>query len=125
MMNINIVCVGRLKEDYLRMACAEYEKRLGAFCRLKITELTPARLPEEKLEAVRAAAVNAFRSFGCSGLTRVDFFVRRSDGEILLNEPNTIPGFTEISMYPKLFAASGIPYPELLDKLINYAIERQ
>ena len=47
------------------------------------------------------------------------------DGEILLNEPNTIPGFTEISMYPKLFAASGIPYPELLDKLINYAIERQ
>lgn len=85
----------------------------------------PARLPEEKLEAVRAAAVNAFRSFGCSGLTRVDFFVRRSDGEILLNEPNTIPGFTEISMYPKLFAASGIPYPELLDKLINYAIERQ
>lgn len=85
----------------------------------------PARLPEEKLEAVRAAAVNAFRSFGCSGLTRVDFFVRRSDGEILLNEPNTIPGFTEISMYPKLFAASGIPYPELLDRLINYAIERQ
>ena len=51
--------------------------------------------------------------------------MRRSVGEILLNEPNTIPGFTEISMYPKLFAASGIPYPELLDKLINYAIERQ
>ena len=58
MMNINIVCVGRLKEDYLRMACAEYEKRLGAFCRLKITvELTPARLPEEPNPAQISAAL--------------------------------------------------------------------
>ena len=57
MMNINIVCVGKLKEDYLRMACAEYEKRLGAFCRLKITELTPARLPEEPNPAQISAAL--------------------------------------------------------------------
>ena len=84
----------------------------------------PARLPEDKLLAVQNAAVNAYRALGCSGFTRVDFFVRRSDGEIMLNEPNTIPGFTSISMYPKLFAASGIPYSELLDKLLELALER-
>lgn len=57
MLNINIICVGKLKEDYLRMACAEYEKRLGAFCRLKITELSPARLPEEPNAAQISAAL--------------------------------------------------------------------
>lgn len=84
----------------------------------------PARLPEEKLKEIQEAAVNAYRALGCSGFTRVDFFVREGDGKIMLNEPNTIPGFTSISMYPKLFAASGVPYAELLDRLINYALER-
>jgi len=84
----------------------------------------PARLPEEKLAEIQQAAVNAYRSLGCSGFTRVDFFVRESDGKIMLNEPNTIPGFTSISMYPKLFAASGIPYSELLDRLLTFAMER-
>ncbi len=84
----------------------------------------PARLPEEKLEEVRKAAVNAYRALGCEGFTRVDFFVRTSDGEIMLNEPNTIPGFTSISMYPKLFAASGVPYSELLDRLLKLAMEK-
>ena len=84
----------------------------------------PARLPEDKLREVQNAAVNAYRALGCSGFTRVDFFVRRSDGAVMLNEPNTIPGFTSISMYPKLFAASGIPYSELLDKLLQLAMER-
>ncbi len=82
----------------------------------------PARLSEEMLAKVQQAAVNAYRALGCSGFTRVDFFV--CGEKILLNEPNTIPGFTSISMYPKLFAASGLPYSELLDKLINYALER-
>lgn len=84
----------------------------------------PARLSEEKLKAVQQAAINAYRALGCSGFTRVDFFVRESDGEIMLNEPNTIPGFTSISMYPKLFAASGVPYSELLDRLLTLAMER-
>ncbi len=84
----------------------------------------PARLSEEKINEVRKAAVEAYMALGCSGFSRVDFFVRDCDGKILLNEINTIPGFTSISMYPKLFAASGIPYPELLDKLICYAMER-
>ncbi len=84
----------------------------------------PARLSEEKLKDVQAAAIKAYRSLGCEGFTRVDFFVRESDGEIMLNEPNTIPGFTSISMYPKLWAATGLPYAELLDKLLTLAMER-
>lgn len=84
----------------------------------------PARLPEEKLKAVQAQAIRAYRALGCEGFTRVDFFVRTSDGEIMLNEPNTIPGFTSISMYPKLWAASGVPYAELLDRLIKLAMEK-
>ncbi len=83
----------------------------------------PARLPDEKIEEIRQKAVRIYKLLGCSGLTRVDFFVRESDGEVMLNELNTIPGFTSISMYPKLFAASGIEYPELIDRLIRYALE--
>lgn len=84
----------------------------------------PARLDAEKMEEVRTAARNAYMALGCTGLARVDFFVRHSDGKVLLNEPNTIPGFTSISMYPKLFAASGVPYGELIDRLLTYAAER-
>lgn len=83
----------------------------------------PARLSDDMLKAVQEAAIKAYRALGCSGFTRVDFFVC-ADGSILLNEPNTIPGFTSISMYPKLFAASGVPYSELLDRLLELATER-
>ena len=83
----------------------------------------PARLSDDMLKAVQEAAVRAYRALGCSGFTRVDFFVC-ADGSILLNEPNTIPGFTSISMYPKLFAASGVPYSELLDRLLQLATEK-
>ena len=62
---------------------------------------------------------------GCSGLARVDFFVRKSDGAVLLNEPNTIPGFTPISMYPKLWEACGVTAEELLERLIQCAAQRQ
>lgn len=84
----------------------------------------PANIPEEKSLEVRNTAKKAYKLLGCSGLTRMDFFVRESDGAVLLNEPNTIPGFTSISMYPKLFEASGIKYPELLDRLLQLAMER-
>ena len=86
--------------------------------------IIPARLPDEVLNSIRETAVRVYKILGCSGLTRVDFFVRSSDGAIMLNEPNTIPGFTSISMYPKLFASSGIPYSELLDRLIELAIQK-
>ena len=84
----------------------------------------PANLPVEISEQIRKTAVEAYRMLGCTGLSRVDFFVRNSDNAILLNELNTLPGFTSISMYPKLFEAAGIPTPELLDRLIELALER-
>jgi len=75
-------------------------------------------------QRVRELAVRAFTALECSGMGRVDFFVTRLGGEMLLNEINTIPGFTPISMYPKLWAASGLPYEKLIDRLIELAIER-
>ena len=84
----------------------------------------PARLDEDKAEEVRNIAVKTFKSLGCSGFSRIDFFVRKSDGAVMLNEVNTIPGFTPISMYPKLFEASGISYHELIDRLIQLALEK-
>lgn len=83
----------------------------------------PARLPAEISERVRQTAVEAFRVLGCRGMARADFFVDEK-GEVLFNELNTIPGFTQISMYPKLFAASGLPYPELLDRLVSLGMEK-
>lgn len=84
----------------------------------------PARISEEKIKEIQEKAVKAYKAWGCSGLARVDFFVRYSDGAVLLNEPNTLPGFTSISMYPMLMKAVGIPVSELIDKLFCYAIEK-
>ena len=84
----------------------------------------PARLDEATAEKVRDAAVRVFTVMGCRGLSRVDFFVTYDSREVVFNEINTLPGFTSISMYPKLFEASGIPYPELLDQLIELALEK-
>ena len=84
----------------------------------------PADIPAETAEALRAAAVQAFLALDLSGLARVDFFLDKDTGAIYVNEVNTMPGFTQISMYPKLWEASGIPYPALLDRLIALGIER-
>ena len=83
----------------------------------------PARIDEQTAENVRDTAIRAYQALGCRGLSRVDFFVTYDKNEIVFNEINTIPGFTSISMYPKLFSASGIPYGELLDRLIELATE--
>lgn len=83
----------------------------------------PARIPDEVAEQVRDEAVKIYRAIGCKGLSRVDFFVTYEDNRVVFNEINTLPGFTSISMYPKLFAASGIPYDELIDQLLNLALE--
>ncbi|MGN0094798.1 MAG: D-alanine--D-alanine ligase family protein [Corynebacterium sp.] len=85
-----------------------------------ITYEIPAPLPDDQVAEVRRLAVETFRALGCSGLARVDFFVT-PEGPVL-NEPNTMPGFTPISMYPKMFAASGVDYPDLLDILIAQAL---
>jgi len=78
----------------------------------------PARIPEDVAELVREAAVKVYTAIGCQGLSRVDFFVTFAENRIVFNEINTLPGFTSISMYPKLFGASGIPYDQLLDELL-------
>ena len=83
----------------------------------------PARIPPEATERVRELAVESFVATECEGMARIDLFVRRS-GEVVVNEINTIPGFTATSVYAKLFEASGIPYGELLDRLIELALER-
>jgi D-alanine-D-alanine ligase len=84
--------------------------------------IAPARVPEAVRERVRKLAIDTFMRVGCSGLARVDFFV---DGDaVLVNELNTMPGFTETSVFARLFEASGIPYPELLDRLVSLALER-
>lgn len=80
-------------------------------------------LPPEIRERARDLAIHAFQTLECKGLARVDFFLDRKTGELFLNEINTIPGFTRISMYPKLWEASGIGYAELLDELIRLALE--
>ena len=87
------------------------------------TAYIPARIPEDVEEAVRDVAVKVYSAIGCQGLSRVDFFVTYEDNRVVFNEINTIPGFTSISMYPKLFAASGIPYSQLIDNLLQLAVE--
>ena len=83
----------------------------------------PAKLPKNIAEKIRRLAIQVFQTVGCEGMARVDFFLTDS-GKIYVNEINTIPGFTSISMYPKLWEYSGIPYQKLIDKLITLAIER-
>jgi D-alanine-D-alanine ligase len=87
--------------------------------------LIPAPVPAAVSEQVRRLAVEVFRVAGISGMARADFFLERSTGRVLVNELNTLPGFTAISMYPKLWEASGLPLPKLLDELIRLALERR
>jgi D-alanine-D-alanine ligase len=84
----------------------------------------PARLPEAQIEEVRRLAVAAYRATECAGMARVDFLRESSTGRIYINEINTIPGFTSISMYPKMWEHSGLSFPRLLDRLIELAYER-
>jgi D-alanine-D-alanine ligase len=83
----------------------------------------PARLSKEVVKKIQKTAIKTFKVLNCEGMGRVDFFLKKN-GELLVNEINTIPGFTAISMYPKLWEASGMSYSELLDRLIALAIER-
>ncbi len=86
--------------------------------------LIPAPLSREQADLIQQTAIDAFKALDCSGPARCDFLLDKVTGEVFLNEVNTMPGFTSISMYPKLWAASGVPYPELIDRLIELAIER-
>ncbi len=85
----------------------------------------PARISEDVAEQVRELAVRAYKAIGCRGLSRVDFFATYDDNRVVFNEINTLPGFTSISMYPKLFSASGIAYDQLIDQLLDLAMENK
>lgn len=97
---------------------AKYMDENGADLCIPAKDLDPSLI-----EKIQKYSVEAFRALECRGLARVDFFLDRKTGELFLNELNTLPGFTKISMYPKLWEASGLPYPKLLDELIRLAIE--
>jgi D-alanine-D-alanine ligase len=86
--------------------------------------VVPARIQDDVAEEVRRIAVESFVATECEGMARIDFFVRHN-GAVVVNEINTIPGFTATSVYAKLFESSGIPYADLLDRLIELALERQ
>ncbi|MCL5432655.1 MAG: D-alanine--D-alanine ligase [Patescibacteria group bacterium] len=86
--------------------------------------LIPAKLPLKTVQKIQDLAVKTFKTLECSGMARVDFFLKK-DGTVFINEINTLPGFTKISMYPKLWEATGIPYSKLLDKLIELALEKK
>jgi D-alanine-D-alanine ligase len=86
--------------------------------------VVPARIEPVAIERVRELAIRVFKAVDASGLARCDFFVR-DDGEVLVNEINTIPGFTSTSVFSKLWEASGVSYPEVCDRLVQLAIERR
>jgi len=90
----------------------------------KSQAVIPADIPQETAEEMRRQAIQAFSALDLNGLARVDFFLEKETGNVYINEVNTMPGFTEISMYPKLWEASGLTYTQLLDRLIELAIER-
>ncbi len=87
--------------------------------------MIPAPIAEDTAEIMREIAIKTYKAIDCAGMARVDFLLDKDDGKFYLNEVNTIPGFTEISMYPKLWDATGLPYPELIDRLIELALERK
>jgi D-alanine-D-alanine ligase len=84
----------------------------------------PARLTKKQVKQFQEFAVRSYQAIDCAGMARCDFFLDRRTKKIFVNELNTIPGFTSISMYPKLWEASGLPYPKLIDRLIELALER-
>lgn len=106
------------------LPCNEFYDYNAKYLDGKSETIIPADIEPHIMEQVRDYAVRAFKALGCSGLSRVDFFLERKTNRVILNEINTMPGFTNISMYSKLWEASGIPYPELVTRLIELAIEK-
>lgn len=103
--------------------CNEFYDYDAKYLANKTVTYIPARIEEKYSDEIRATAVKAFKAMGCTGLSRVDFFLTR-ENKVILNEINTIPGFTKISMYPQLFINSGLPYKDLISKLVDLALER-
>ena len=83
----------------------------------------PAEIPENISEEIRKTAIKAYKTADCKGLSRVDFFIENNTNKVIINEINTLPGFTQISMYPKLWESMGLSYTKLLDRLVELALE--
>ena len=111
-------CVGEIK------AAEEFYSYDAKYNNMQSKTEIPANIPEEISNEIRKQAVKAFKAIDGKGLSRVDFFIEKDTNEIYINEINTLPGFTSISMYPKLFEESGISYQELLSKLVELALEK-
>jgi D-alanine-D-alanine ligase len=125
-----IECAVLGNEDAIASGCGEIVVRSGfysydsKYIDAQAAEVVvPANISREASERIRALAVEAFQVLGCSGLARVDVFLTDS-GEVLINEINSLPGFTRISMYPKLWQAIGMTYSELVSRLIDLALEK-
>ena len=84
--------------------------------------IIPSQLPQNIVNQIQEMSLNAFHALNCQGLSRVDFFYVEETGEVLINEINTLPGFTTLSMYPQLWEASGVKFADLVDKLIDFAL---
>ncbi|TZE82879.1 D-alanine--D-alanine ligase family protein [Calorimonas adulescens] len=106
------------------MPAREFYDYQAKYCDTATRLLIPAQLPDEKIEEIRTLAVKAYKVLDCQGMARVDFFYENGTGNVYVNELNTIPGFTHVSMYPKLWEASGLAYGKLLEDLIDLALER-
>ena len=116
--DVKASCVGEIlpAEDFYTFG-AKYK---NAESRVVI----PAEIPENISEEIRKTAIKAFKSTDCKGLSRVDFFIENNTNKVIINEINTLPGFTQISMYPKLWESMGLSYTKLLDKLVELAFEQ-
>jgi D-alanine-D-alanine ligase len=104
--------------------CREFYDYVAKYIDDQSELIIPADLPPEKTQQIQKLAIEAYLAVDCAGMARVDFLLDKDSGQIYVGELNTIPGFTPISMYPKLWEASGIPYSELIDRLIELALER-
>ena len=109
-------CVGEIK------SAEEFYSYEAKYNNSESKTLIPANISEEKSEEIRKLAIKAFKAIDGKGLSRVDFFIENETNKVYINEINTMPGFTNISMYPKLFNEVGVGYKELLDKVINLAV---
>ncbi len=114
----------RSPETIMDEASNEFYDYNAKYIDNKSRVIIPAAIPQTTAEEVRRQAIKAFLALDLSGLARVDFFLEKETGQVYINEVNTLPGFTKISMYPQLWEASGLPYSQMLDRLIELAIER-
>ena len=116
--DVKASCIGQI------LSAEEFYSYSSKYTNVQSKTLIPADISKEKQEEVRKLAIKAFKAVGARGISRVDFFVEKNTDEVYINEINTMPGFTQISMYPQLWEACGLSYTELLDKLIENALEK-